>query len=75
MFDSFCKVLCLVAMEKPVSLKPEHIRDEKVKVLKSIYTLDVQYTYTKRHDCLSALASTPTVYVFFVQALSTPLKE
>ncbi|KAK9053964.1 hypothetical protein SSX86_025039 [Deinandra increscens subsp. villosa] len=26
------QVLCLVAMEKPVSLKPEHIRDEKVKV-------------------------------------------
>nr|ABC74526.1 glucose-6-phosphate dehydrogenase [Populus trichocarpa]ABC74529.1 glucose-6-phosphate dehydrogenase [Populus trichocarpa] len=28
--------LCLVAMEKPVSLKPEHIRDEKVKVLQSV---------------------------------------
>lgn len=27
------QVLCLVAMEKPVSLKPEHVRDEKVKVL------------------------------------------
>lgn len=27
------QVLCLVAMEKPVSLKPEHIRDEKVKVI------------------------------------------
>lgn len=26
------QVLCLVAMEKPISLKPEHIRDEKVKV-------------------------------------------
>jgi len=26
------QVFCLVAMEKPVSLKPEHIRDEKVKV-------------------------------------------
>lgn len=26
------QVLCLVAMEKPVSLSPEHIRDEKVKV-------------------------------------------
>ncbi|KAL8136579.1 hypothetical protein V2J09_002580 [Rumex salicifolius] len=25
------QVLCLVAMEKPISLKPEHIRDEKVK--------------------------------------------
>lgn len=30
------QVLCLVAMEKPVSLNPEDIRDEKVKVLKSI---------------------------------------
>jgi glucose-6-phosphate 1-dehydrogenase len=30
------QVLCLVAMEKPVSLSPEHIRDEKVKVLKSV---------------------------------------
>ncbi|KAK6128286.1 hypothetical protein DH2020_037969 [Rehmannia glutinosa] len=29
-------VLCLVAMEKPISLKPEHIRDEKVKVLQSV---------------------------------------
>lgn len=26
------QVLCLVAMEKPVSLSPEHVRDEKVKV-------------------------------------------
>lgn len=26
------QVLCLVAMEKPVSLTPEYIRDEKVKV-------------------------------------------
>ncbi|KAL9685497.1 hypothetical protein QQ045_022947 [Rhodiola kirilowii] len=30
------QVLCLVAMEKPASLKPEHIRDEKVKVLQSV---------------------------------------
>ncbi|KAG4927176.1 hypothetical protein JHK85_053662 [Glycine max] len=30
------QVLCLVAMEKPVSLRPEHIRDEKVKVLESV---------------------------------------
>jgi glucose-6-phosphate 1-dehydrogenase len=30
------QILCLVAMEKPVSLKPEHIRDEKVKVLQSV---------------------------------------
>nr|AAD11426.1 cytoplasmic glucose-6-phosphate 1-dehydrogenase [Mesembryanthemum crystallinum] len=30
------QVLCLVAMEKPVSIKPEHIRDEKVKVLQAV---------------------------------------
>uniref|UniRef100_A0A0A9BFM4 Glucose-6-phosphate 1-dehydrogenase n=1 Tax=Arundo donax TaxID=35708 RepID=A0A0A9BFM4_ARUDO len=30
------QVFCLVAMEKPVSLRPEHIRDEKVKVLQSV---------------------------------------
>ncbi|KAL4581546.1 hypothetical protein LXL04_006069 [Taraxacum kok-saghyz] len=30
------QVLCLVAMEKPVSLNPEHIRDEKLKVLESM---------------------------------------
>ncbi|KAL5153927.1 Glucose-6-phosphate 1-dehydrogenase, cytoplasmic isoform [Glycine soja] len=30
------QVFCLVAMEKPVSLKPEHIRDEKLKVLESV---------------------------------------
>ncbi|CAI0456776.1 unnamed protein product [Linum tenue] len=30
------QVLCLVAMEKPVSLDSEHIRDEKVKVLQSV---------------------------------------
>ncbi|XP_028062844.1 glucose-6-phosphate 1-dehydrogenase 6, cytoplasmic-like [Camellia sinensis] len=26
------QILCLIAMEKPISLTPEHIRDEKVKV-------------------------------------------
>uniref|UniRef100_A0ACD5YMT5 Uncharacterized protein n=1 Tax=Avena sativa TaxID=4498 RepID=A0ACD5YMT5_AVESA len=30
------QVFCLVAMEKPVTLSPEHIRDEKVKVLQSV---------------------------------------
>lgn len=34
------QVLCLVAMEKPVSLKPEHIRDEKVKVLQSVLPIN-----------------------------------
>ncbi|XP_072064241.1 glucose-6-phosphate 1-dehydrogenase, cytoplasmic isoform-like [Arachis hypogaea] len=30
------QVLCLVAMERPVSLNPEHIQDERVKVLESV---------------------------------------
>ncbi|KAK2451474.1 Glucose-6-phosphate 1-dehydrogenase 5, cytoplasmic [Trifolium repens] len=30
------QIFCLVAMEKPVSMRPEHIRDEKVKVLESV---------------------------------------
>uniref|UniRef100_A0A0D6R4N7 Glucose-6-phosphate 1-dehydrogenase n=1 Tax=Araucaria cunninghamii TaxID=56994 RepID=A0A0D6R4N7_ARACU len=30
------QILCLISMEKPVSLKPEHIRNEKVKVLESV---------------------------------------
>lgn len=34
------QVLCLVAMEKPVSLKPEHVRDEKVKVLQSVLPIE-----------------------------------
>lgn len=38
------QVFCLVAMEKPVSLKPEHIRDEKVKVLTSYIFLFYQQT-------------------------------
>ncbi|KAJ0694377.1 putative glucose-6-phosphate dehydrogenase (NADP(+)) [Helianthus annuus] len=34
------QVLCLVAMERPVSLKPEHIRDEKLKVLQSVIPIN-----------------------------------
>ncbi|KAF7801552.1 glucose-6-phosphate 1-dehydrogenase, cytoplasmic isoform [Senna tora] len=34
------QVFCLVAMEKPISLKPEHIRDEKVKVLESVLPIN-----------------------------------
>lgn len=30
--SSLMQVFCLIAMEKPVSIRPEHIRDEKVKV-------------------------------------------
>ncbi|KAK9691563.1 hypothetical protein RND81_09G204600 [Saponaria officinalis] len=34
------QILCLVAMEKPVSLTPESIRDEKVKVLQAVNPVD-----------------------------------
>lgn len=34
------QVLCLVAMEKPSSLSPERIRDEKVKVLQSVLPIE-----------------------------------
>ncbi|KAL4293144.1 hypothetical protein AHAS_Ahas18G0098700 [Arachis hypogaea] len=33
------QVLCLVAMERPVSLNPEHIRDERVKFLESVVSI------------------------------------
>lgn len=36
MQNHLLQILCLVAMEKPISTKPEDIRDEKVKVLKSM---------------------------------------
>ncbi|KAI7739882.1 hypothetical protein M8C21_018258, partial [Ambrosia artemisiifolia] len=36
-------VLCLVAMEKPVSLKPEHVRDEKVKHLNNANVKSLLY--------------------------------
>jgi glucose-6-phosphate 1-dehydrogenase len=36
------QVLCLVTMEKPVSLDPEYIRDEKVKVLRCIEPIKIE---------------------------------
>lgn len=39
MQNHLLQILCLVAMEKPVSTKSEHIRDEKVKVLKSMKSI------------------------------------
>ncbi|KAM7509232.1 hypothetical protein LguiA_019685 [Lonicera macranthoides] len=44
------QVLCLVAMEKPVSLKPEHIRDEKVKVLQSVQPLKDEEVVLGQYD-------------------------
>ncbi|KXS18208.1 glucose-6-phosphate dehydrogenase [Gonapodya prolifera JEL478] len=50
MQNHLLQVLTLVAMEKPISLDPEHVRDEKVKVLrymKELTTNDImigQYT-------------------------------
>ncbi|MQM11132.1 hypothetical protein Taro_044036 [Colocasia esculenta] len=60
------QVLCLVAMEKPVSLKPEHIRDEKVKVLQSVLPISSeevvlgQYEGYKDDPTVSKSSNTPT---------------
>lgn len=40
MQNHLLQILSLIAMEKPVSLHPDDIRDEKVKVLKSIRPLN-----------------------------------
>ncbi|XP_039233437.1 glucose-6-phosphate 1-dehydrogenase isoform X2 [Drosophila yakuba] len=42
MQNHLLQILSLVAMEKPVSCHPDDIRDEKVKVLKSIETLTLK---------------------------------
>jgi glucose-6-phosphate 1-dehydrogenase len=44
MQNHLLQVLCLVAMEKPVSAKSEDIRDEKVKVLRSMAPLTLDDT-------------------------------
>ncbi|KAK9090197.1 hypothetical protein Sjap_023374 [Stephania japonica] len=60
------QVLCLVAMEKPVSLRPEHIRDEKVKVLQSVLPISYeeavigQYEGYKDDPTVSDKSNTPT---------------
>ncbi|KAF3779648.1 Glucose-6-phosphate 1-dehydrogenase cytoplasmic isoform [Nymphaea thermarum] len=60
------QVLCLVAMEKPISLSPENIRDEKVKVLHSVLPIedeDVvlgQYEGYKDDPTVSKNSNTPT---------------
>ena len=41
MQNHLLQILCLVAMEKPISTSSEHIRDEKVKVLRSMKALDI----------------------------------
>lgn len=39
MQNHLLQILCLTAMEKPVTTSPDHIRDEKVKVLKAVEEL------------------------------------
>lgn len=41
MQNHLLQILSLVAMEKPVSIHPDHIRDEKVKVLKCVDPLEI----------------------------------
>ncbi|GMH23897.1 hypothetical protein Nepgr_025740 [Nepenthes gracilis] len=52
------QVLCLVAMEKPISLKPEHIRDEKVKVLQSVLSIKDEEVVLGQYE---GYTSDPTV--------------
>lgn len=44
------QVLCLVAMEKPVSLSPEHIRDEKVKVLQCVEPINEEQVVIGQYE-------------------------
>jgi glucose-6-phosphate 1-dehydrogenase len=41
------QLLCIVAMEPPISLDPDDVRDEKVKVLRSLRRIDPEHL---RHD-------------------------
>ncbi|CAL5325632.1 hypothetical protein CsSME_00004943 [Camellia sinensis var. sinensis] len=44
------QILCLIAMEKPISLTPEHIRDEKVKVLQSVLPIEDEEVLLGQYD-------------------------
>lgn len=44
------QVICLVSMEKPISLNPEHIRDEKVKVLQSMLPIKDEEVVLGQYD-------------------------
>lgn len=44
------QVFCLIAMEKPISLKPENIRDEKVKVLQSVMPIKDEEVVLGQYD-------------------------
>ena len=44
MQNHLLQILCLTAMEKPPSTSPDDIRDEKVKVLKSIPAIIMEDT-------------------------------
>ena len=46
MQNHLLQILCLTAMEKPPSTSPDDIRDEKVKVLKSIPAIGKNYMLT-----------------------------
>ncbi|KAG6476904.1 hypothetical protein ZIOFF_066152 [Zingiber officinale] len=59
--------LCLVAMEQPISLKHEHVRDEKVKVLQSVLPIKHekvifgQYEGYKDDLTVAGSINTPTI--------------
>jgi len=53
------QVLCLVAMEKPVSMRPEHIRDEKVKVLQSVLPISEEEVVLGQYEGYTADPTVP----------------
>lgn len=69
MQNHLMQILCLVAMEKPVSTNPEDIRDEKVKVLKCMSEVELhnvvlgQYFGNKNAegDAINSYCDDPTV--------------
>ena len=50
MQNHLLQILCLAAMEKPVSTSPDDIRDEKVKVLKAIPSLSLSSCVLGQYD-------------------------
>ena len=60
MQNHLLQVLCLTAMEKPVSTNPDDIRDEKVKVLKAIKEI-------KLEDVVLGQVWALTLFIWFIQ--------
>lgn len=53
------QVFCLIAMEKPISIRPEHIRDEKVKVLQSVQPIKNEEVVLGQYEGYTADPTVP----------------